>query len=210
LPGGDTDGFSRGSSETGSQSFFLLYNTDSGAGGSGLDYTTYGLWSWNTYDTDTGEILTSRVTAVNFGFPTGASSMPSTGIAAYNGTMTGRLSDSLSSTQSVTGTANLMVDFSTSDVSLNMTNMTIQGQMFRNLSGAGSITNNTFVDTNNRFIGGFTGTLATDPIQPGQIGPDMSGTVQGNFYGPSANEVGGVFEMDGGGAVMNGAFVGSQ
>lgn len=208
APGGTFDTFVQGSVASGSLSTFTLLNTDSG--GSGLDYTTYGIWEYNTYDTNTGALLTTRATAVAFGFPTAAKDMPNTGVATYNGRMDGSFSDTLAPNQAINGAISLVADFLTTDISVNFTGVTIEGQAFRDLSGTGSITNNTFVNTNNKFIGGFTGALATDPIQPGQIGPDMNGSVQGNFYGPSANEIGGVFEMDGGGAVLNGAFVGSQ
>jgi hypothetical protein len=206
--GGTFDTFVQGSVASGTLSTFTLLNTD--FGGSGLDYTTYGIWEYNTYDTNTAALLTTRATAVAFGFPTAAKDMPSTGVATYNGRMDGSFSDTLAPNQAANGAVSLIADFQTTDISVNFTGVTVGGQAFRDLSGTGSITNNTFVDTNNKLIGGFTGVLATDPIQPGQIGPDMNGSLQGNFYGPSANEIGGVFEMDGGGAVMNGAFVGSQ
>jgi hypothetical protein len=205
--GGTFDTFVQGSVASGSLSTFTLLNTD--FGGSGLDYTTYGIWEYNTYD-NSGALLTTRATAVAFGFATVAKDMPNTGMATYNGRMDGSFSDTLAPNQAVNGAVSLVADFQTTDISVNFTGVTVGGQAFRDLSGTGSITNNTFVDTKNRFIGGFNGTLATDPIQPGQIGPDMHGSLQGNFYGPSANEIGGVFEMEGGSAVMNGAFVGSQ
>ena len=208
APGGTFDTFVQGSVASGSLSTFTLLNMDSG--GSGLDFTTYGIWELSTFDTNTGTLLTTRATAVAFGFPTAAKDMPNTGVATYNGRMDGSFSDALELNQAVNGAVSLMADFQTTDISVNFTGVTVGGQVFRDFSGTGSITNNTFVGTNNKFIGGFTGLLATDPIQPGQIGPDMNGSVQGNFYGPAANEIGGVFEMEGGSAVMNGAFVGSQ
>lgn len=205
--GGTFDTFVQGSVASGSTSTFTLLNTD--FGGTGLDYTTYGIWEYNTYD-GMGTLLTTRATAATFGFPTEVKNMPTTGMATYNGRMDGRYSDSLAPNQVVNGNLSMTADFQTTNVSVNMTGVTLDGLSFRDLSGTGNITNNTFVDKKNKPIGGFIGTITTDPIQPGQIGPDMNGSLQGSFYGPTANEVGGVFEMEGGSAVMNGAFVGSQ
>jgi hypothetical protein len=206
--GGTFDIFVIGSVESGFLYEFTLLNTD--FGGSGLDYTTFGIWEWSTFDTDTDEVLTNRATALAFGSPTAAGDMPSTGSASYSGRMNGSVSDSLELSQPANGVVSLMADFLTADISMNITGVTVGGQVFRDLSGNGSITNNTFVGTDNTFIGGFTGLLATDPIQAGQVGPDMNGSFQGNFFGPAAEEIGGVLEMSGGGAVMSGAFVGAQ
>ena len=207
-PGGTFDTFVTGSVAGGSLSEFTLLNTD--FGGSGLDYSTYGIWEWSTFDTNTAALLTNRATAILFGFPTVAMDMPNAGSAIYGGRMDGSFSDSLEPSQPVNGLVSLMANFQTADIAVDMTGVTVGGQIFRDMSGTGSITNNTFVGTDNEFIGGFTGFIATEPIQPGQVGPDMSGSVQGNFFGPSADEVGGVFEMSGGGAVMSGAFVSAQ
>ena len=206
--GGTFDRFETGSVEGGSFSTFTLLNTD--FGGSGLDYTTYGIWESSTYDIASGALLTNRATAAVFGFPTPATDMPSTGSATYNGRMDGNFSDSLGLSQPVNGAVALTADFATTDISLGMTGVTVGGQPFRDFSGTGSITNDSFVGTDNLFVGGFTGLIATDPIRAGQVGPDMEGSFQGNFFGPAADEIGGVFEMDGGGAVMSGAFVGAQ
>jgi hypothetical protein len=122
--------------------------------------------------------------------------------------MDGRFSDALAPNRAVTGTTRLDANFTAGTVTGLLSNVTVAGSPFRNISVNSSISNNT--NFGGVPVGAFAGTLATAPATPGQAGPDMSGTVQGNFFGPAAQELGGIFELSGGGAVMVGGLVGKR
>jgi hypothetical protein len=166
-------------------------------GGSGLNYTTYGLWERRT--TDLGDTDERSVFARSFGFRTLDTAMPTSGIATYTGRMDGRYSASLARNQILDGSFQLTADFAAVTVTGAFTNVKLDGSDFRNINVSSSISATDFF-----------GTVTTAPAAAGQIGPDMSGAIRGTFYGPSAEEVGGVFEMSGGGAVMTAGFAGAK
>jgi hypothetical protein len=173
-----------------------LLNTD--FGGSGLNYTTYGLWEKTLLDAS-GLTASQQTAAFSFGFPTSVTAMPTTGLATYTGRMDGRYSASLAENQVINGSFQLTSNFGTSTMTGAFTNVTLDGTPFRDINASTSIANNTFA-----------GTVTTAAAAPGQTGPDMSGAIQGGFYGPSAQEVSGVFQMSGGGAVMTAGFAGAK
>jgi hypothetical protein len=194
--GGTFDVFETGAAAPNqSQGRLTIVNTD--YGGTGLNYATYGIWELTRFDA-TGGVSEVWAGASTLGFETTSSSMPQSGSATYTGRMDGRYSTGLSPNQTVTGFASLEVDYSEASLSSSFSNVTVDGQPFRDINGTGVITGNSF-----------TGALSTDLAVPGQIGPDMDGTLARNFYGPAANEVGGVFELSGGDAFMVGGFVGN-
>jgi hypothetical protein len=177
-----------------------LINSD--FGGSGLNYTTYGLWEVIEFQSFSTTPIEQRVTAFSFGFPTPISAMPLTGTAVYSGSTHGRFSSLLSNDPNetvVNGSFQLAADFATATMSGTFTNMKVGFTDFRDINATTSITNNSFA-----------GTVTTAPATPGQTGPDMSGAIQGGYYGPSAQEVSGVFEMSGSGAVMTAGFAGAK
>jgi hypothetical protein len=217
-PGGDSDGISIFSKrdrtdalggtfdvfETllflsgGGTSFEKLTLLNMDFGGSGLNYTTYGLWEVRETDF-LGDTDERSVFARSFGFLTPDSAMPTTGLATYTGRMDGRYSASLATNQILNGSFQLTADFAAATVTGAFTNVTLEGVNFRDINVSSSISSNNFL-----------GTVTTAPAVAGQIGPDMSGSIRGGFYGPSAEEVGGVFEMSGGGAVMTAGFAGAK
>jgi hypothetical protein len=168
-------------------------------GGSGLDYTTYGFWELQRFD-NLGNVSAVRATAFVFGFPTDAADIPTQGTASYSGRMDGLYSDSLNASQPVTGTFNLNADFAARTIGGQVTGIDLAGSSFRD------------IDLDASVAGGnsFVGTASTAPAGGGQVGPDMSGVLLGEFYGPTAEEVGAAFEMSGGGALMVGAIAGQQ
>jgi len=174
-----------------------ILNTD--FGGSGLDYITYGFWELLRFD-EMGTVSVLRATAFAFGFWTDVSDIPTQGTANYSGRMDGLYSDSLSASQAVTGTFNLNADFSAKTISGQMANIDLADNSFRDIDLSAVISGG------NSFVG----TATTAPVTGSQIGPDMSGTLLGKFYGPAAEETGAAFEMSGGGALMVGAVAGQR
>ena len=177
-------------------------------GGSGLQYATYGIWDESNFDPADAAARFVRAGAMAFGFPTPLGNMPATGGATYLGRMDGRYSDAVAPNLVVSGDARLDADFAGASIAGRFSNVTVDGSAFRDIAITGQIVSNSNFGTAS--VGAFTGNLATAPALAGQAGPDMTGSVDGNFFGPAAQEVGGIFELRGGDAVMVGGIVGRR
>jgi hypothetical protein len=184
-----------------------------GPGGSGLDYASYGVWeerdqfNFFPFYPDSGVIINGG--AMSFGVITAAGAVPTTGTAAYTGFMNGFYGEAGTGTGFyLDGTAALTANFGSNAVQANFTN--ISASKFFGVSG-GATTFRSFSANATIAGNGFSGTASNAGLSIDGIGPEMSGTITGNFYGPSAQEVGGVFQLNGDdGSTAIGAFAAKQ
>lgn len=184
-----------------------------GPGGSGLDYASYGVWeerlpfNFFPFSSDSGVIIIGG--AMSFGVLTAADFVPTTGTASYAGFMNGFYGEGGTGTGFyLDGTAALTANFGSNSVQASFTN--ISASEFFGVSG-GSTKFRSF-NANATISGnGFSGTASNVGLPVDGIGPDMDGTIIGHFYGPSAQEIGGVFQLNGDdGSTAVGAFAAKQ
>lgn len=160
------------------------------AAGQILGASAYGLW----LSTDASN--NAQVGSFAFGNLTPAASVPATGSATFNGFAIGTASTlNGGSLYAVQGNAQIIANFATQNVTTNLTNLTVQNEPYApaatiaslpNLSGTSAITGNSYAG----------------PIAGGAL----SGTINGNFYGPAAQETAGVWQASGGGNQWVGSF----
>lgn len=150
----------------------------------GFNYQTFGLWT-------NGE--TSGTAGVgSFGARTGAANMPSETTASYSGASTGL----------VDGDGEDFVTGSTVDVSTDFSNVTVVSsntEFYDIETGA-------YLGTAGELDFTALGTLSEDGFTAIIEELAGNGRVDGQFYGPGAEEVGGTFEASGGGGTYIGAF----
>lgn len=161
----------------------------------GWDYQTYGVWV-------TGEGAGSGTAgAVSAGNVTAVTGIPATGTAVFYGNalgifgMTGAPAYLTASAMSAnTNFASRSIAFSTSGTVASSFN---GGGAFSapGLNMSGNLTYGAGV---NQFSGAVTASNG------------MSGSAVGKFYGPNANEIGGTYNLSGGGAFMGGGFGGKR
>jgi hypothetical protein len=166
---------------------------------SGYDYTSYGVW--NRANTFCLGLCESSFFAdvFYFGSPTSSSQMPSSGQAIFNGTMEGFYSLSPTAV-SLSGDATLAVNFGARTLIGSFHDIST-GRVGGNLpTGDVSGFNDIFI--NAQISGGSLSGTVTG-------GAGGSGTIEGDFFGPAASEVGGVFRMTGAGDTV-GAFAAKQ
>lgn len=155
-----------------------------------LQLTNVSYANWWRGDSTAGQ---KRITSTVFGYQTFLSDMPTTGTAAYNVRVTGRLvsvSGATTTVVRVSGTATANVNFSTGlvDLTLNLTTPTGAGGAsvaYGTFTAQGAIATG-----NNQFTGSF-----------GQTSP-LAGTIAGGFFGSQAKEIGITFAGSG---TFNGA-----
>jgi hypothetical protein len=144
----------------------------------GYEYQTYG--AWGAFGT-----AVSPGNAVSVGAITAASAIPSSGSAVFTGASNGYLIDggfAYLTNASMTANAN----FSTRTISFSTSSSTLTGKIGGTVSAAewlnltGSMT---YSAGANKLTGSVTSASG------------MSGSIIGNFYGPSANEIGGTYGL---------------
>jgi hypothetical protein len=171
-------------------------------GASGLDYSSYGIWAQRDEPLSPDPQFSHR--AISFGYLT--RDMPTLGSASYAGRMDGWFTDGPDTRFRVAGDAALAVNFGDGGA--------ITGA-FSNLSDINE-PSTTFADVNlNATVSGhqFAGTVTSGSLaeNPGALATNMSGPVEGRFYGPAAAETGGVFQMGAAdGREFTGAFAAKQ
>ncbi len=178
-----------------------------GPSASNLDFAGYGVWEGRT-DFIFPFVFTSfDGEALSFGVPTTPGGMPTTGSAAYNGFMDGYYANGANEIWDLTGSASLTADFAAAQITGALNNISATHI-------TGSLGTTTFGDVGiNGAIAGdtFSGSASSSGISGIPGSTSMSGSALGQFYGPNADEVGGVFRMSsssGGEAV--GAFAAGQ
>jgi hypothetical protein len=152
-----------------------------------LDYAAYGLWASG----DTA--AAGRAGTFAFGTLTPTGSVPATGSATFAGTTMGAGGATSGSTvYALQGTAQIIANFATQSVTANLTNLSTQNiatnavGSLPNLSGTSTISGNAYAG----------------PI----AGTGLTGTINGNFYGPAAQETAGVWQASGGGNAWIGSY----
>lgn len=165
---------------------------------SGYDYTSYGVWS---HDITVCFIFTCGsefyASVFAFGSPTGAAGMPTTGSATFNGTMDGYYSYQTQYAAAIHGDATLTADFGAKTVTGAFHDITATAI----LGSAPDVF--PAIDINAQISGG----TISGTVSGGMAG--SQGTLAGDFFGPGAAEMGGVFQMTGYGDTV-GAFAAKQ
>jgi hypothetical protein len=157
-----------------------------------FDYQSYGVWARGSGD----DVLTR---ATSTGTATPGNSIPTTGTATYTGTAKGFYWVNGNAQRWLT-TANMTagVDFERREVAFSTSNMAIIGgpPPGPNFDLFGTLR---YGPGNNDIRG----TVTTGDTS-------MSGNAQARFYGPQAQEIGGVYRVERGSSGMTGAFGGKR
>jgi hypothetical protein len=166
----------------------------------GWNYQTFGVWAMDVTPT------TYQLGAISAGSVTPGSAVPTTSIANFNGSAHGFMSDAAGTPffTAASMTANVdfqnrTIGFTTSNTQLVNLNTAVQtGDTGYNLSG-------NFIYAAG--INQFSGTVTT--ANTGVTG--LTGTATGRFYGPNAEEIGGIYGLTGSGRnAMIGGFGGKR
>jgi hypothetical protein len=173
------------------------------SGAIGWDYQTFGIWA-----TGAGS-GSGTAGAFSVGTLTSGVNIPTTGTATYTGSAGGRYVDAsgnyyftVANASAVTDFAARTIAFSTSATQQSKTLVTGTFAANTNLNTTGTLT---YTAATNQFTG------AVSTVGGGAGNAAMTGTATGNFYGPTAQEIGGGFAAKGTGtAVYSGAFGGKR
>jgi len=158
----------------------------------GMDHMSYGRW-W-TNQTDTSATVGTGV----FGANTPETAMPASGAATYRGAGLGFFD----SNQGGISTTEFDVSVTTPDfrnVRIESSNTLIANQTHNDES--------VYVDDLN-FSG--TGTISGSRVTADIASADLTGTAEGQFFGPNAEEFGGTFLLEAGDTTHIGAFGASR
>ncbi len=158
-----------------------------------LTYASYGAWQ-RTVDGGTTIDATQRFFV--YGVPTAASAMPTSGTASYTTTLDGFLASD-TGLYSLGGTSSFTANFGASTVAVSLSPVGIDVatdavQSFGTLTGNGTIT---------AASSSFASTLS---------GGGYNGSINGQFFGPSAAEVGGSFSFGNATGTAAGVIVGKK
>lgn len=175
----------------------------------GLLYSGFGMWEM--YPTTAG--AATYTTSVWAGGTQFTTTMPTSGSATYSGMTDGLVlvtAAGVSTPYGIAGALALTANFATSAITGNITgtvaidgNTGMNAGAFNNVALAGTINGNAFSGT------ATAGALPAG-INPAAIAAGTAGTTSGHFYGPTANEVTGVWSMSGGGVQAIGSFGAKQ
>jgi hypothetical protein len=164
-----------------------------------FQYLAFGGWG---QDSGSSGNINSAAGFLTVGQPTPPANIPTSGNASYSGFSTGALIDSSTSTSSVlSANFSATADFSARTISVNTT-----GTELENSSGVTiSTPQHNYSGTLGYAAGAnqFSGTVNT-------ASSGLTGTATGQFFGPSAQEIGGVFDLSGGTINAIGLFAGQK
>ena len=158
----------------------------------GWNYQTFGYWQ-SQLSTTTGD-----GGAISIGSVTPVSGIPISGTATYNGVSEGIYIDTSGIDRVHSASMTAMVDFAARNVSISTANTTL-------------VTTNIAAPQLD-----YSGVLTYGPGTNQFSGPvsttSMNGTATGRFYGPAAEEIGGIYSLSGSGPVesMIGGFGGKR
>jgi hypothetical protein len=150
------------------------------------NYQTYGYWLVTT------SLTSTVVGAMSFGSPTPVLSMPVSGSGAYNGRSGGVYVDQTGNLFTFSGTMNSTVNFGTQAIQFN----SFVSQVTPVPGGVGIAPTPALLNINaslsyvpgtNQFSG---------PVTAAGQGAGLNGTLNGTFYGPQAQEIGGTFSLN--------------
>ena len=167
-------------------------------GHSNLDWTRVGYWAtgggWWDYDDEVG-----RRSAFVFGYETPAAAMPASGTATYAGTAEGAVFSPGTGSGSthcacviyeVSGDASFTADFGARTLSGSLTNMSVpigwdfESRAWNDVDFTAAIAGN-----------GFSGSTRVTNAPAESMGANAAGTLEGKFFGPSAQEAGAVWTL---------------
>jgi len=161
-----------------------FYTLSQVAGSQTLSASAFGVFATNTL------LIAGDAGGFAFGNLTPAASVPGSGSATFNGSVTGIGVANSSSAFGFEGRAQIVANFSGQSVTANLTNLSTRltnGTLaLPDLSGTSPISGN-----------GYSGSIS---------GGGVTGTISGNFYGAGASETAGVFQGTGGGNAFWGSF----
>lgn len=161
----------------------------------GWNYQTFGVWD-TVFDADSG-----RIGAFSAGAPTPVSAVPTSGTATYTGMAGGFHADAAGATSLTSAMLRVDADFGARTLAFSTSNTAITADLV------------TYSPAPSLDLAGTLGYAAGTNTFSGAIetASGMSGRADGRFYGPNAEEIGGVFETRGSGAeVYGGAFGGRR
>lgn len=162
----------------------------------GWNYQTYGVWN---------RLASSSVFqagAVSAGVVTPASAVPTSGTATFTGRADAFFTDASGTPFLTSSSMTAGVDWGTKLITFS-TSATLATNLNSRLQAANPALNLTGTLTYDTTLNRFTGTVATTGVM-------MNGTATGRFYGPSAQEIGGTFGVQGAGGTMVGGFGGKR
>lgn len=157
----------------------------------GWNYQTFGTWLTGA---GTGS---GKAGNYSIGAPTTGASIPTTGTATYTGATGGRYSSAAGLDYFFSSDLSAAANYATRSVALTSTSSVVSRDLLSQSSM--NALNFTGTITYAAATNALTGTITTTG--------GMNGTAKGQFYGPSANELGGSFTAAGGGLeLFSGAF----
>jgi hypothetical protein len=163
----------------------------------GYSYVAMGTWLHRANQPANSGTLQSS-SAFVFGYETPAANMPSAGTAAFTGFAGGTVFKPVGTdiqNTYVSGNASFSVNFGTGQVAGNLTNMQY-GPQWNDMSVSASIAAGT-----NKFNGTTAATSA--PGTPMSLSGSATGTINGAFFGPAAQNLGAVWSLsDGTGSAL--------
>jgi len=161
----------------------------------GLQYSNFGAWNMQ------GTAFGFTFGTFGSGTPTATASMPTSGSATYSGHAMG-ISVASNAIYNIHGNLTMTADFALNTISGSMTGM--QAALPNSTSTAAGAFNDITLAPVAISGAAFTlGTATAGPqpaagLNPAGIAAGSTGTYSGHFYGPAANEVTGVWSMNGG------------
>mgnify|MGYP001596647146 CR=1 FL=1 len=165
--------------------------------GNNWNYQTFGIW-------ETGRGTGSGTAgAVSVGAATAGSSIPTSGSATYSGHFGGTSSDANGVDVITTGGATVVADFANRSLAFSTTG----SKYVSPVASSPSWINKSSLD----MTGTLTYSAATNSFS-GAVSDSFigSGTATGKFYGPSAEEIGGVFSLTGAGTLVHAGGFGAK
>ena len=145
----------------------------------GWDYQTFGVWITGL---DTGS---GRVGTMSIGSPTAGSAIPGTGTPTFTGLSTGVYVDSSGEGYMAIGELTVLADFSNRSLAF-ATRNTEKISLNSDISSAAD---------NLDMIGTLRYSAGVNSFSGPVSATGLTGTAEGRFYGPSAQELGGVFSL---------------
>jgi hypothetical protein len=157
----------------------------------GWNYQTFGVWGMESGPNS------FKLGAVSAGTPTSGNALTTTGAATFTGIAAGFYVDSGGSVHATGASMKAEVNFGTRNIGFSTSSTTRSGTADSGLNLSGTLS---YAQGANAF----SGSLQT---QNGQL----SGQGAGRFFGPGAEEIGGVYSLQGGGVSrMGGGFGGKR
>jgi hypothetical protein len=166
-----------------------------------LDYTVYGYWSIDT-EPSNGTSASTNGGAWLGGYLTPSAAIPTSGSATYAGHVTGLYDLGSQSQALIIGDVQINADFGAQSVSGAMTHLQASDIL---PSALNDIAFSASLDpSRNQFRG--TTRVTSMPGGPYTFSANAAGTIAGRFFGPNANEVGGVWTLSDDGHRLIGSF----